>query len=189
MTKQSAGWSARSADVLLTMLKKLALVAVIMTLAGLTPIIIYALSVSLNFATVVSVGAMAGAAAFVAGGLLGFLFGVPKTSGGDGEDSEGTRHARYRVNTNLEQISDWLTKILVGVGLIQLAKIGNAATHLISVVANGMGGSAGATTIAGGVLVYFFGNGFLSAYYVTRTTLTTAFIVTDIDELEPPQGP
>src|ERR1700728_3255209 len=108
MTKQSAGWSARSADVLLTMLKKLALVAVIMTLAGLTPIIIYALSVSLNFATVVSVGAMAGAAAFVAGGLLGFLFGVPKTSGGDGEDSGGRRQARYRVNTNLEQISDWL---------------------------------------------------------------------------------
>jgi hypothetical protein len=99
------------------------------------------------------------------------------------EDSRATPHARYRVNTNLEQISDWLTKILVGVGLIQLTKIAAAATALINIVAKGMGGGAGATTVAGGILVYFLGNGFLSAYYVTRTTLTTAFIATDIEQL------
>jgi len=29
----------------------------------------------------------------------------------------------YSGNTNLEQISDWLTKILVGVGLTQLREI------------------------------------------------------------------
>jgi hypothetical protein len=46
-----------------------------------------------------------------------------------------------------------------------------------------MGGGAGATTVAGGILIYFLGNGFLSAYYVTRTTLTTAFIATDIEQL------
>jgi hypothetical protein len=153
MMRQSPGWGARSVDVLLTTLKRLALVGLIMTLAGLVPIVIYALSVSSDFATVVSVGAMAGAAAFVAGGFIGFLFGVPKTSGGDDEYAGLTRRARYRVNTNLEQVSDWLTKILVGVGLIQLARIAAAATHLISVVAKGMGGGIGATSIAGGILV------------------------------------
>jgi hypothetical protein len=176
MMKQIPGLGTRSVDVFLTTLKKLALVGVVMTVAGLTPIVIYALTAPLNFAAVVSVGAMAGAGAF------GFLFGVPKTREDNTEDSEETRHARYRVNTNLEQISDWLTKILVGVGLTQLAKIADAAAHLISVVAKGMGGGAGATSVAGGILVYFIGNGFLSAYYVTRTTLTTAFSVTDIDE-------
>jgi len=181
MMKQIPGLGTRSVDVFLTTLRKLALVGVVMTVAGLTPIVIYALSAPLNFAAVVSVGAMAGAGAFVAGGLLGFLFGVPKTRGDNTEDSEGTPHTRYRVNTNLEQISDWLTKILVGVGLTQLAKIADAAAHLISVVAKGMGGGAGATSVAGGILVYFIGNGFLSAYYVTRTTLTTAFSVTDTD--------
>jgi hypothetical protein len=183
MMKQSPGRGERSVDVLLTTLKRLALVGVIMTATGVTPIVIYALSTPLNFAGVVSVGAMAGAGAFVAAGLLGFLFGVPKAPGGDMEDSRATPHARYRVNTNLEQISDWLTKILVGVGLIQLTKIAAAATALINIVAKGMGGGAGATTVAGGILVYFLGNGFLSAYYVTRTTLTTAFIATDIEQL------
>lgn len=52
------------------------------------------------------------AAAGTLGGLLGFLFGVPPAlQGKDGETS---------ANTNLEQISDWLTKILVGVSLTQL---------------------------------------------------------------------
>lgn len=181
MTKQSQGRGERSVDVLLTTLRRLAVVGVVMTAAGLIPIVIYALSVPVNFAAVVSVGAMTGAAAFVAGGLLGFLFGVPKAPEGDTEGSQVTRHARYRVNTNLEQISDWLTKILVGVGLIQLRQIAAAAIGLISVVAKGMGGSASARIVAGGILVYFLGNGFLSAYYVTRTTLTTAFTITDAD--------
>ena len=39
------------------------------------------------------------------------------------ESSETGKAAEYRVNTNLEQISDWLTKILVGVGLVQLGAI------------------------------------------------------------------
>jgi hypothetical protein len=32
--------------------------------------------------------------------------------------------AGYRSNSNLEEISDWLTKILVGLGLIELGRIG-----------------------------------------------------------------
>src|SRR5690242_16782606 len=46
-----------------------------------------------------------GAGAFFAVGMsAGFIFGIPRGS------------HKY-VNSNLEQISDWLTKILVGVGL------------------------------------------------------------------------
>lgn len=50
--------------------------------------------------------------------LVGFLFGIPKiyqnTSGYDGKIKTG-----FLVNTNLEQISDWFTKIIVGIGLVQ----------------------------------------------------------------------
>ena len=179
MTEKSLGRGERSVDVLLVTLKRLALVGVIMTAAGLIPVVIYAASTPHNFTTVVSVGTMAAAAAFVAGGLLGFLFGVPKAPGSDAEEPTMPGRVRYRVNTNLEQISDWLTKILVGVGLIQLTKIAAAATDLIGVIAKGMGDSASARIVAGGILVYFLGNGFLSGYYVTRTTLTTAFTITD----------
>jgi predicted secreted protein len=58
------------------------------------------------------------------GGLLGFLFGIPRTL--QQEASQATEQNRkdrpqetnYAVNTNLDQISDWLTKILVGVSQI-----------------------------------------------------------------------
>ena len=64
------------------------------------------------------------------GGLVGFLFGIPRqlrqtdknsTKSGDGKDTqpEETR----QDSTNLEQVSDWLTKIILGAGLTQLTKL------------------------------------------------------------------
>lgn len=57
-----------------------------------------------------------------AGFLLGFLFGIPRVLQADaarqpGKDS-GLPSDEYtqRVNTSLEQISDWLTKIILGLG-------------------------------------------------------------------------
>jgi hypothetical protein len=59
--------------------------------------------------------------------LLGLLFGVPRSAvparhgstdqhtSDDDPDATG-----YSINTNLEQISDWLTKTIIGVGLTQL---------------------------------------------------------------------
>jgi hypothetical protein len=37
---------------------------------------------------------------------------------------------RYLGNTNLEQVSDWLTKIIVGVGLVQIGRIVPALSKL-----------------------------------------------------------
>ncbi|MEM9413169.1 MAG: hypothetical protein AAGA30_18820, partial [Planctomycetota bacterium] len=61
--------------------------------------------------------------------VVGFLFGIPKVL--QGEDlpktavagSVGDRRYEQRVNTNLEQISDWLTKIIVGLGLVNLGAV------------------------------------------------------------------
>lgn len=65
------------------------------------------------------------AAPLALGGIAGFLFGIPKTlQNGDyqGGDKSEPKH-RWQANTNLEQVSDWLTKILIGVGLTQLQTI------------------------------------------------------------------
>lgn len=61
------------------------------------------------------------------GGLFGLLFGIPvyRPSSEEGDTS------KYDPNTNLEQISDWLTKILVGIGLTQMP---NAARYLSKIV-------------------------------------------------------
>jgi hypothetical protein len=57
------------------------------------------------------------------GALTGFLFGVPRVrSTSDSSNSETSKSPLtfslrgYQANTNLEQISDWLTKIIVGCG-------------------------------------------------------------------------
>ena len=104
---------------------------------GLALVVLYALQFERPIAiSVVATGvAAAGASAFV-GGLLGFLFGIPRALQGDhpdgpraadGSGRDGLPAASYRANTNLEQISDWLTKILVGVGLVQIGEIADQA--------------------------------------------------------------
>ncbi|MBW8807540.1 MAG: hypothetical protein JF591_01650 [Lysobacter sp.] len=73
------------------------------------------------------VGAVLGAvlAALLAGATLGFLFGIPRAltvamPGTDGH-AGGGNGGGFTHNTNLEQISDWLTKI--GAGFVLLASL------------------------------------------------------------------
>jgi hypothetical protein len=98
------------------------------------------------------------------------------------ESEQGSRSG-YRVNTNLEQISDWLTKILVGVGLTQIPRIGDAAGQLIASLGAGVGAVPGQAVIIGGILVYFLASGFLGGYFLTRTVLTRAFTLSDAEML------
>src|ERR1700726_2684736 len=67
-------------------------------------------------------------ACILAGGALGFLFGIPKSVQGAPVATEGPKarpQSAYaqRVNTSLEEVSDWLTKLLLGIGLVQLGKV------------------------------------------------------------------
>jgi hypothetical protein len=67
--------------------------------------------------TFLALNLTAGGAAGFTGGLLGFIFGVPKTLAVGSRTAGGGPANTSRTNTNLEQISDWLTQILVGAGL------------------------------------------------------------------------
>jgi hypothetical protein len=114
-------------------------------------------------------------AALVAGGLLGFLFGIPRTV-----TTEGTAQAGVRANTNLEQISDWLTKILVGISLTQIPAIGDAAGRLVDTIAPALNGGSFGVPMAGGLLVFFSVLGFLFGWLLTRLALTRA--IRDVDD-------
>jgi len=93
---------------------------------------------------------LAAAAPFAVGGLLGFLFGIPKTlQGTTTAPTDGTRKHAWEANTNLEQVSDWLTKILLGIGLTQLTQLpeniqttGEYIATCIGTEASGVVGSA-----------------------------------------------
>src|SRR6266511_1517993 len=119
---------------------------------------------------VFSVTLMLAAAAVAIGSLLGFLFGIPRSMQEPrplaSSQPPGTTDERgvYGVNTNLEQISDWLTKILVGVGLIQLGRTSRPLGRLVASIADGLGGQPVDRLMVGGILVFFSIFGFLTSY-------------------------
>jgi CheY-like chemotaxis protein len=99
-------------------------------------------------------------------GVLGLLFGLPRTrTGYSAESSE-----RFTTSSALEQVSDWLTKILVGAGLVELTKLPRAIGTLGGYLGKGMtvpNPSAFATT----AVVYGAGLGFSTAYLWSRLRL------------------
>jgi hypothetical protein len=119
------------------------------------------------------------AGAWLAGGLLGFLFGIPRSLAEQTRVDNDDAGASYRANTNLEQISDWLTKILVGVGLVQFTAFAAKFGDLVDFLGPALGGGDQGTAFAGAILVLFSIGGFLSFYLFTRIYLPRAFAQAD----------
>jgi hypothetical protein len=115
-------------------------------------------------------------AAAISGGAIGFLFGVPRSSRRPAQSDLSTQGREgqpldYQFNTNLEQISDWLTKIIVGVALTQLGSIRGGASDLFNAMAPALGGGAAGAAVAGGITVYFSVYGFLMGWLAASLVL------------------
>jgi hypothetical protein len=141
--------------------------------------------------SILSVTIMLAAAATAVGALFGFLFGIPRsaqeanspatvTTPGAAEEQTAYERGAYEVNTNLEQISDWLTKILIGVGLIQLGNLAGPLGRLVNSIAAGFGGRPIDRLMVAGILVFFTVFGFLASYLLTRLLLRRAFTLADL---------
>jgi hypothetical protein len=127
------------------------------------------------------------------GTMAGFLFGIPSTPqaaavrmplgpGPAPAQPAPQSNVGYRPNTNLTEISDWITKIIVGLGLINLKEIGpkiqSAATILNdSLQACGCGGNH--IAFGCGLIIYFAILGFFFGYLMTRLYLAAAFVQAD----------
>jgi hypothetical protein len=142
---------------------------------------------------------MAGGAALVSGGLLGFLFGVPHTrEEGTGRSSEKepgeesnepdklrrSTQTTYRPNTSLEQISDWLSKMLVGVGLVEIKVIPEKLKGVAAYVAKGLGDDESAKTFAMTELLYFSICGFVFGFLWARLYLPRWFRQADEGQIQ-----
>jgi hypothetical protein len=117
------------------------------------------------------VGLLTAFAAFLVGGLGGFLFGIPKlVSSGELRQKAGPR---YSPSTNLAEVSDWLTKLLLGAGLVQLTHLGAPVGSLIDDVAGGLAASSkpteAAKVMAGAILFAYTAMGLLNGYLMTTT--------------------
>lgn len=120
--------------------------------------------------------------AWVVGALLGFIFAVPQSSGavpGSLANSDATAPLIYHSNANLEQISDWLTKILVGVSLVEVTKIVAEIGKLVAFLAPALGNRPSSSAFALALLVVYSVSGFMAIYLVTRVFLTVLFARTE----------
>ena len=94
---------------------------------------------TMSFASLLIAGAL-----WLTGGLLGFLFGIPKVADHSATTPvagpPGGARPFYMVNTNLEQVSDWLTKIIVGVGLVEAQRLWRAFVALAETLKPCVGG-------------------------------------------------
>ncbi|MEV7773121.1 hypothetical protein [Kitasatospora sp. NPDC086791] len=132
---------------------------------GLTGLLLFALGRDRTWQALGGGLVVAGASAVLGGGL-GFLFGVPRVRGGS-DAPQGS----YVPNTNLEQVSDWLTKVLLGVGLTQLGSLGERLHGLGTALAPVLGGGEAAVPFAAALVLYFLVFGFLTGWLVTRLAL------------------
>ena len=158
----------------------LMLTSIVGPVVGLALIVLYAFRLSDGW-RIASQGALIGAASLTAGGLLGLLFGLPRTLNADTAADEGARKTLSAIaaNTNLEQISDWLTKILVGVGLTQIASIGDHARQLFHALSPSLGGQPTGAVMAGSIVIYYLALGFLLGWFYARLRLGLAMSAVD----------
>lgn len=133
-------------------------------------------------------------ASLIAGTAIGFLFGIPKilqtekqtSDGTDAQSSDKRSFYRQQVNTNLTEISDWLTKIIVGLTLINLANIPPYMSRLADTVAFGLNSNDASKekSFALAIIICFPVLGFFFGYLYTRLFLAGAFSRADQDATE-----
>ena len=120
------------------------------------------------------------AAAFLAGALPGFLFGIPHMVQGA---TSSTSDAQYQGNTNLEQVSDWLTKIIVGVGLVQIGRVLPALGRLGSSLRAPLGGQTSSAAFGLGTAISYALLGFFFVYLWSRVVFTPQLNREHLNEL------
>jgi hypothetical protein len=115
---------------------------------------------------------MIAASSYTIGNILGFLFGIPKTIQHEKNPSK-TDNVDYQVNTSLEQISDWLTKMIVGAGLVELKDIKTSLVSISARIASDIGNERSQSIIIASIICFMI-IGFFVTYLSTRLYIADA---------------
>ncbi len=127
-----------------------------------------------------AVPCMSAMASLATGATLGFLFGIPRQANGAADRPGSGNGATFRHNTNLSDVSDWLTKIIVGLGIAEFDTIRTWAFQIVRMFSKGMGGPA-PIAFAAGIVGYFATFGFISGYILTQLVLPRALAMSAAD--------
>jgi len=117
-------------------------------------------------------------AIFLLGALIGIVFGVPKTVSSPGLNLAPLGNSAPLVNkelnsstTNLTEISDWLTKVVIGAGLVQLKELPKFILKVAYKMAIGISIKPNyvPTGLCAAIIIYYLCFGLLChAYYFHR---------------------
>jgi tetratricopeptide (TPR) repeat protein len=121
-------------------------------------------------------------AALASGAFAGLLFGIQRVrQKKPTEDAEPGTPPGYQteINNNLSEVSDWLTKIIVGIGLIELSSLPTKLHKAALPLATCLGGDCG-LAVAVGIIIFFGVIGFLIGFIDYRTFL--AILIRDSDD-------
>ena len=146
------------------------------------------------------------AAAISVGTLLGFLFGIPRfdysnrSAGGTTPPQSqastptatatqnATGASRYRPSTNLDDVADWLTKLIVGIGLSQIVNVGPAVTSIAEAILTSCGaecarqrGFVSAIIVSGAIGGFLFGYIWTRLHYGKLAARSDAETMREID--------
>jgi hypothetical protein len=127
-----------------------------------------------KFLSVLSISAIIALTSTIVGAFIGFIFGIPRTPAA--KDSEN-----IAANTNLEEISDWITKIIVGVSLVQLNQLSGGIVELGNTLAHGLGDHPSSFVFSVSTMIFYFVGGFFLGYLWSRIYLPK-ILLTSMEE-------
>ncbi|MBL0317563.1 MAG: hypothetical protein IPP69_18105 [Flavobacteriales bacterium] len=127
-------------------------------------------------------------ASCVVGAFLGFLFGVPKSSRNEGSSEIFNIKEPYSENSNLVDVSDWLTKIIVGLSLTQWQYLMSQLHFGAGLIANAIAIKDGITpeklmAFGYGTILFFLTTGFMLGYIYTRTIFFRILLTLRLDNV------
>jgi tetratricopeptide (TPR) repeat protein len=128
-----------------------------------------------------AVGWLWALASLSSGAFVGLLFGIPRMRQPLSSKEKPTDlSADYQpeINNNLIEVSDWLTKIIVGLGLIELSSLPSKLKSLAMPLATCLGGEC-ALAMAIAIIIFFSVTGFLIGFIDSRTVLALLFRKSD----------
>lgn len=134
---------------------------------GLIGLIGYPLTFA-SAGTLMYIGILIAGAALVTGFFTGTLFGIPK------RNNNGTTD--YALNNSLVEIADWLTKIIVGLGLVNLKQVPAYLLQMgdyVDAAADVEGKSASVFTMC--IVIYFSMLGLYTGYNYMRLVLSAKY--------------
>lgn len=111
-----------------------------------------------------------GLAFFFPAFIIGMLFGIPKSNDNAAKDPKAS--AALTMNGNFAQISDWITKMITGVTLVNAKAIPTYITNAGKFIGASLKAGDAAASAGSAIAVLFSGLGFIAGYLFTSVYLT-----------------